>query len=78
MSLSELKKAQGNAYSLKSKDGLIYIGSIEEDNRVYRYYKDKKDNYFFEVMFKRGKELITEEEHIFGRKLPKLRRRKAG
>lgn len=55
MSLSELKKAQGNAYSLKSKDGLIYIGSIEEDNRVYRYYKDKKDNYFLKLCLKEEK-----------------------
>lgn len=75
--MEDLNAALAQAWSLSPEveSGGTYIGSVERGERVFQLYKDNAGQYTYKTMFKSPRGLITEEEHIFGRKLPKTGRK---
>ncbi|RDY30165.1 hypothetical protein [Lachnotalea glycerini] len=75
---NEIEIARKKAFSIKgSSSGMKYIGYTEDkDGRVSIFYKDANGDYWFESYKRVDGKLITEEEHIFGRKLKPIWRKK--
>lgn len=77
--MTELEKAWQNARSIESKEEnvrAVIIGKKRCGNRISVYYRDTVGNYWYETKFWNGKEEISEEEHIFGRRLRTYSRRR--
>jgi hypothetical protein len=77
--MTELEKAWQNARSIESKEEhtrAAIIGRTQRGDRICVFYRDASGNYWYETRFWNGKEEISEEEHIFGRKLRNYSRRR--
>lgn len=72
---AELELAHHEAHSIKGDEtGLSYIGSVQTGNRIYVYYKAANGQYFYETKFQEAHGIVSEYEHVFGRKEQKGRR----
>lgn len=77
--MTELEKAWQNARSIESKEEHIraaIIGRTRCGDRIYVFYRDASGNYWYETRFWNGREEISEEEYIFGRRLKAYPRRR--
>lgn len=70
--VDEVERAGKEAFSIEScppdSGPLEYVGMKQRGERVSLYYKDQKGRYWYKTMFAGRDGLITEEEHIFGKK----------
>lgn len=69
----ELEIAQKEAFSfLGSTSHMKCIGAVEsKEGRIRVFYKDDNGEYWYTTRFRVGDRIVSEEEYIFGRKLPK-------
>lgn len=72
----EPQQVREMAYSIESKAEELkaaVIGKEQIGSRIYVYYQDGNGAYWYENRFWNGKEEVSEEEHIFGRKIRRRR-----
>ncbi len=70
--LEELNTAIEQAYSTLEERSpeWEFIGETEgQAGRIHRYYRNGEE-YLYTTHFVTGRGVITEEEHVFGRKIP--------
>lgn len=62
----------------KGNETAQYVGSVEKkDGNITDYFKDKKGGWWFDSRFRKPTgEIISMEEKVFGRTLPKREKRK--
>lgn len=70
---NELEKAWQEAYSIESREGhgaddrdIKYIGHIQNESRIYLFYKDTNGDYWYRVKIQTP-EGIFDEQAIFGK-----------
>lgn len=77
---SELIYAWKNAWSIESREGtgdlevIAQMKSPGVENRVYIIFRDTTGRYWYKTVFQGEEGLLSEEEHIFGRKNVSRRR----
>ena len=68
----ELETAWKSAFSIQSKTEdrtVSNIGTVEQDDGwIYRFFKDNEGEYWFDIWIRKGGEVITLEESVFGKK----------
>lgn len=68
----ELKKAIEQAYGWTGDTYSMQLVGATEDKasgRIRKYYRDADGNYYYKNHYRHGDQIISEEEHIFGKKL---------
>ena len=70
----ELQRARENARSIPSgreSEKGEYIGNIQKGSRVYLFYRQSENEYWYEVRIGTHEGLLSEYESIFGKKEPR-------
>jgi hypothetical protein len=72
---TELEIAKKKAHSFQGNTShMNCVGATEsKDGRIRMFFRDSNGEYWFTTHFKVGDKIISEEEHVFGRKIQKQR-----